>query len=182
MRPVYGEAAVEFSLIEAGAMIQLMRGAARTEGIGLCQIGALRFDLVRPRLRLGSDARLVHAAVAGLPADDRRPAVPVAAADPAEIIAAAWREALQRSDIGPDENFFDAGGNSFLLVDMYEKLAGRIAVPFTVTDLFRFPTIRSQAGYLLRGTGVEPTQGAPPPASRRDRRRTARSGPQQVRG
>jgi aryl carrier-like protein len=198
MRPVYGEAAVEFALIEAGAMLQILRGVARTEGIGLCQIGALRFDLVRPRLRLGEDSRLVHAAVAGLPADERdagaaRPAGPAAGelnAGLTEIIAATWQELLQRKNIGHDENFFDAGGDSFLLVEMYQKLAGRVGADFTVTDLFRFPTIRSQAEYLIRDTvdvqasdiDQDQIRALPAPASRRERRRMARSGLQQARG
>jgi SagB-type dehydrogenase family enzyme len=72
--PVYGELARDFSMLEAGYMGELLMETAAATGIGLCPIGDLGFDNVRPSLCLDGDHRLVHSFLGGpLPAVDAGP-------------------------------------------------------------------------------------------------------------
>jgi amino acid adenylation domain-containing protein len=65
-----------------------------------------------------------------------------------------WKDALGIPNAGMDDNFFDLGGHSILLMRVYghlknlEQLAGRT---FSIVDLFTYPTIRSLARYLAAG-------------------------------
>ena len=63
-------------------------------------------------------------------------------------LAAIWREVLHHENVGVDDNFFDSGGHSLLLAKVHGKLRLITAQPVTITDLFRFPTIRSLSKFL----------------------------------
>ncbi|MGW6390359.1 amino acid adenylation domain-containing protein [Streptomyces sp. NPDC055103] len=82
IEPLYGSIARDLCLLEAGYMGQLlMERAARTD-IGLCPIGALSFDPVRPLLALGERHMLVHSLLGGhvdrdAPTRAAGPAVPL---------------------------------------------------------------------------------------------------------
>jgi len=67
--PLYGKAGRDFSLIEAGAMLQLLMTVASEVGLGLCPVGSLDFAPIRPLLRLSATHELLHSALGGLPAD-----------------------------------------------------------------------------------------------------------------
>jgi acyl carrier protein len=63
-------------------------------------------------------------------------------------LAEIWQEQLQLTNIGVNDNFFDLGGHSLLLVTVQEKLAARFHDQLTVIDLFTYPTIASLAKFL----------------------------------
>lgn len=63
-------------------------------------------------------------------------------------VAEIWRLTLGRTDVRPDENFFDAGGHSLLLLRVHEQMETLAERKIPLVDLFRFTTIRSQARYL----------------------------------
>jgi natural product biosynthesis luciferase-like monooxygenase protein len=62
-------------------------------------------------------------------------------------IAKLWQEVLGREHIGADDNFFDVGGHSLLVVRLHRRLRDLVST-VTLTDLYRFPTIRSLTRYL----------------------------------
>jgi NADP-dependent 3-hydroxy acid dehydrogenase YdfG len=62
-------------------------------------------------------------------------------------IAGVWRDVLSTSAIGPNENFFEAGGTSLLAASTSRKLQEALGRPVAMTDLYRFPTIRLLAQY-----------------------------------
>jgi amino acid adenylation domain-containing protein len=66
-------------------------------------------------------------------------------------IEAAWREVLVLDRIGVEDNFFDLGGNSLLMVQVRQGLKGRLERDFSMIELFQYPTIRSLAEYLQHG-------------------------------
>jgi amino acid adenylation domain-containing protein len=95
------------------------------------------------------------------PPEPRREA---AAADPApirdeteRIVAAAWREVLHLPDVGPRDNFFDLGGHSLMMVRLRTRLSKALHRDISMVELFRYPTIRSFAGYVRRGEDAEST-------------------------
>jgi amino acid adenylation domain-containing protein len=62
-------------------------------------------------------------------------------------IAAIWKEVLQINKPGTSSNFFDLGGHSLLIYQVYSKLLPLSKRPLAITDLFRYPTIRSLAQF-----------------------------------
>ncbi|HEX2078088.1 MAG TPA: amino acid adenylation domain-containing protein [Longimicrobium sp.] len=75
-------------------------------------------------------------------------------------VAEVWREVLGTDAIGPDDNFFDLGGNSLLLIRLASRLRDRLGSTATAVDLFRFPTVRTLAAHLAAGAEA-PRAGAP---------------------
>lgn len=74
---------------------------------------------------------------------------PRANATPLEIITQLWRAVLQVEHVTPDANFFEAGGNSLRLAQLYQQLRHIFGerTP-TLTALLQYPTIESQAQYF----------------------------------
>jgi hypothetical protein len=64
------------------------------------------------------------------------------------VIAKVWQETLGRDKVGIDDNFFDIGGHSLLVVRMHRRLDKLVAKPVSLTDLYRFTTIRSLSKFL----------------------------------
>ena len=66
-------------------------------------------------------------------------------------VAAIWRELFQVDRIGMDDNFFDLGGHSLLLVRAHERLLEEVREDLPIVALFQNPTARSLASYLSGG-------------------------------
>ncbi|MDD2764699.1 MAG: amino acid adenylation domain-containing protein [Opitutaceae bacterium] len=76
-------------------------------------------------------------------------------------IAAIWADVLGRSELGLDDNFFDVGGHSLLLVRVHTRLVNELGAKVRLVDLFAHPTVARMAKLL---------QGAEAPATARRRR------------
>jgi len=63
-------------------------------------------------------------------------------------LAAIWRELLARDRVGIDDNFFDLGGHSLLLVRLQARIQQALGREVPLVDLFGYPTIRSLAAHL----------------------------------
>ncbi|WP_052398337.1 non-ribosomal peptide synthetase [Streptomyces sp. NRRL F-5123] len=70
-----------------------------------------------------------------------------------EALADVWRRVLERDDVGTEENFFDAGGNSLLAVRVHRELLASFG-QLPLAAVFQHPTIRSLAGFLESGEGT----------------------------
>jgi natural product biosynthesis luciferase-like monooxygenase protein len=76
-----------------------------------------------------------------------------------EHIVEAWKEVLKLRHVGTADNFFDLGGHSLLAVKLHRRLKALAPRDLSITDLFRFPTVRALARYL--GEGVTGASLAP---------------------
>jgi amino acid adenylation domain-containing protein len=65
-----------------------------------------------------------------------------------QSIADLWKHILQASRVGLDDNFFDLGGDSLLLVAVHSNLQKMLHVEIPVTDLFEFTTVRALGRHL----------------------------------
>jgi hypothetical protein len=65
-----------------------------------------------------------------------------------KTIAALWRDVLGLTEVGVTDNFFDLGGHSLLVVQVQRRLQEASGHEVSITDMFRFPTIRSLALHL----------------------------------
>jgi len=63
-------------------------------------------------------------------------------------IAAIWREALRAEQVGLHDNFFDLGGHSLLMTQVYGKIRKAFDRDITMIELFKFPTVSAMAKYL----------------------------------
>ena len=52
-----------------------------------------------------------------------------------------WSEILKVDNIGVNDNFFDIGGHSLLMIRLQSELEKETNKKFEVVDLFRYPTI-----------------------------------------
>lgn len=110
-------------------------------------------------------ARVEAAAVVAAPSGDRD--------DPELVakIAELWAELLHRSEVRPDDNFFDAGGTSLLAMQMRLRLQARLQRELALTDVFRFPTVRALAAHLSEGATAGPSAAEERGRLRRERAR-----------
>jgi hypothetical protein len=107
--------------------------------------------------------------------------VPIAppADDHERLVAAVWADELERP-VGRDDNFFDIGGHSLLAVKVFRRIGAETGAAIALTDVFRFPTVRTFAAHLSALDGAiahdeasSPTTSAPVGADRGALRRRA---------
>jgi len=66
-------------------------------------------------------------------------------------VARLWCEVLGTARVGTQDNFFDLGGHSLLVVKLHRLLRAELPVEVALTDLYRFPTVRSLVARLRSG-------------------------------
>jgi amino acid adenylation domain-containing protein/FkbM family methyltransferase len=77
-----------------------------------------------------------------------------------QTVAAIWQKVLQVEKVGIEDNFFDLGGHSFLLIKVYHELKNVFERQFEITELLKYPTISSLTKYLAGdGNGQASWQG-----------------------
>jgi amino acid adenylation domain-containing protein len=64
------------------------------------------------------------------------------------LVAQIWEDALRVHHPGIDQNFFDIGGHSLLLLRVHSRLERELGREIAVVSLFQYPTIRSLARFL----------------------------------
>ncbi|MGL4106798.1 amino acid adenylation domain-containing protein [Clostridium sp. LP20] len=64
------------------------------------------------------------------------------------FLANIWNKILKNKQIGIDDNFFDIGGNSLLLVQMFNKVDSIYPNKIEISDIFAYPTIREMTKLL----------------------------------
>jgi len=90
-------------------------------------------------------------------------------------IAEIWREALGVEKVGLNDNFFDLGGHSLLMVQVHNKLREEFKSAISMIDLFRNPTVQSLTKYFTSEQGGQPLlRKASDRASRRKEARSKR--------
>jgi len=58
------------------------------------------------------------------------------------------RQVFPDKNIKPDQNLFELGADSLMLVKIHEEIDARFPGTVEVTDLFDYPTISSLASYI----------------------------------
>jgi len=91
-----------------------------------------------------------------LPAPDQaRPSLDVTFVAPRNEVethvASIWQNLLQVEKVSRNDNFFDLGGHSLLLVQVHSALVKLFPNAPSILDLFRYPTVKSLAEFLNQG-------------------------------
>lgn len=69
------------------------------------------------------------------------------------LVADVWEQVLGRS-AGPETGFFDAGGNSLLLIRLRNRLREALGREVDVIELFRHSTVRAMAAHFSDGAAA----------------------------
>jgi aryl carrier-like protein len=69
-------------------------------------------------------------------------------------LAALWGEALKVERVGLDDNFFDLGGHSLLMVQLHAKLKALLGRDVPLIKLLEHPTVGALARWLQQGEGA----------------------------
>ncbi len=77
-----------------------------------------------------------------------------------QTIVTIWQTVLNLEQVGIEHNFFEIGGNSLLITQVYTKLKNalpdRIENQISIVDLFKYSTIRSLAQHLSQAQATTP--------------------------
>jgi acyl carrier protein len=65
-----------------------------------------------------------------------------------QLVAGIWQEVLHLDKVGINDNFFDLGGNSLLLLKAANRLKETFQKDIRYVALFQYTTVHSLAGYL----------------------------------
>ncbi len=65
-------------------------------------------------------------------------------------ITSIWQEVLKVERVGIDDNFFDLGGHSLLLVRIQGKLSEAFNRDISIIELFKYPTVNTLAQYVAQ--------------------------------
>jgi acyl carrier protein len=88
------------------------------------------------------------------------------ATDVERKLAAIFRELLGMNEIGIDDNFFDLGANSLMMVRVVEKIRTDLGLKISLVRVFQFPTLSSLAA-AIAGSETAPGRAAAPPEQNR---------------
>jgi natural product biosynthesis luciferase-like monooxygenase protein len=64
------------------------------------------------------------------------------------LVAKVWRQCLGLDRVGLTKNFFDLGGHSLTAIQVTRRLRAELGCQVSLTDVFRYPTVRSLACHL----------------------------------
>ncbi|HEX5404605.1 MAG TPA: acyl carrier protein [Pseudonocardiaceae bacterium] len=64
------------------------------------------------------------------------------------LVRSAWRDTLGYDTPDDDMSFFDAGGDSFVLISLIGKITKSSGITIKAVDVLRAPTMRKQAALL----------------------------------
>ena len=89
------------------------------------------------------------------------------------LLASLWADVLGLPSVGPNESFFELGGDSILGIRMVNALRERFGIDFPTSGLFETPTIRGLADLIVKSP-AEPEVALGESVERGERRRLAR--------
>jgi aspartate racemase len=103
-----------------------------------------------PSLPLSEHGKVDRAALAKLGVAPNQDSTPIGlpGSQLERTVAQLWKRILKVPNVGLDDNFFDLGGDSLLLVAVHSNLQKILQTEIPLTDLFEFATIRKLAQHL----------------------------------
>ena len=108
------------------------------------------FFVALPSLPLSEHGKVDRAVLAKLGVAPNQDSTPIGlpGSQLERTVAQLWQRILKVPNVGLDDNFFDLGGDSLLLVAVHSNLQKILQTEIPLTDLFEFATIRKLAQHL----------------------------------
>lgn len=66
-----------------------------------------------------------------------------------EALALLWKEALGTDNFTSEDNFYDVGGHSLLMIKIKNMIEEKLKMPVSIMDLFQYPNIKSLAEHFM---------------------------------
>ena len=111
-------------------------------------VTALAGSLDRPLSSLGVRSSGAAGPARAAAAPPKRPHAARELAHPR--LADLWRSLLELDDVSPDTNFFEAGGQSLLAVELVHLISKQLGIETNVPEVFRHPTLAELDEHLTR--------------------------------
>jgi non-ribosomal peptide synthetase component F len=108
------------------------------------------FFVAVPSLPLSEHGKVDRAALAKLDVAPKHESTPAGLPEGEleRTLAQLWQRILKVPNVGLEDNFFDLGGDSLLLVAVHSNLQKILQTEISLIDLFEFATIRKLAQHL----------------------------------
>jgi amino acid adenylation domain-containing protein len=78
-----------------------------------------------------------------------------------EVLAGIWTKELGLAKVSVNDNFFDLGGHSLLMVRVQSRLNEALKSNVSIVELFQYPTVRSLATHLASAGAAKKTDRLP---------------------
>jgi amino acid adenylation domain-containing protein len=91
-----------------------------------------------------------------VPKTDRPASVEGPRTDIETAVSAIWRAVLDVAEVGMNDNFFDLGGHSLLIVQVHTRLRSVIDHDLSIIEMFQYPTVRSLSERLSGRSATAP--------------------------
>ncbi|MDY6948642.1 MAG: amino acid adenylation domain-containing protein [Pseudomonadota bacterium] len=98
------------------------------------------------------------------------------------VVATVWQEILGIEAVGRDDNFFDLGGHSLLMIGVCNEIACRTGRFVSIIDVYQYPTVKGLAGLLSGANAIEDSGAVERGRRRASSRPPRRRSHQEVRG
>ncbi len=122
----------------AADLTLILRAIAREPGLTLAELMA----------RLPQSSRGRAAALAAPRAVEPRAPYVAPTTEMEHAVVAVWRDLLGVERVSLDDNFFDLGGHSLLLLQAHDRLRASLRADLPVVALLQYPTVRALARHL----------------------------------
>jgi acyl carrier protein len=97
-------------------------------------------------------------------------------------LAAIFGKLLGLDEVGVNDNFFDLGANSLMMVQVVEKIRVELGLKISLVRLFRFPTLASLAAAIATSETNPDHVSVPPEQNRGQLRREMMQRRREIRG
>jgi Phosphopantetheine attachment site len=72
------------------------------------------------------------------------------------VVAGIWQDELGLQRVGRNDNFFDIGGHSLMLVRVHRRLIQIFNTALALVDLYRLPTVAALARAIASELSAQP--------------------------
>lgn len=74
----------------------------------------------------------------------------VSSLDVQGTLAKIWQDVLDMGHVEPEDNFFDLGGHSLIMIKVQERIKQDLNLNLEMVDLFKFPTLNTLAEHIAQ--------------------------------
>ncbi|MFV0308088.1 MAG: type I polyketide synthase [Desertimonas sp.] len=128
--------------------LAMRHGIAADEGAAMVErlVSSGRSRLIASSIDIGQLTALTASPVP--PPGEAGEQEPASGASVEAVLLQIWVDLLGVDDIGPDDDFFDAGGHSLIAIRLMSRIAKDLGVRFQLATIFEAPTVSSLAALI----------------------------------
>ncbi len=153
--PVESSPEIAETVIEGLSTEQGLQAVSYALQSGHSQLVASLHDINEQEVRYRDMASIAEHANAQLGQLQPRPelgsAYVAAKSNSEKVLVGLWQEMLRLEQVGVNDDFFELGGDSLMLMQIHAKMAEHFKHNVAIAELYSFPTIKALAAELDKG-------------------------------